>query len=47
MKNKKVKPIYATDKYGMTYQVNKPLSDNDKELLKQLAEMVKKREEKK
>jgi len=40
-KEKKQKPVYAYDKYGLLYQVNKPLSDNDKNLLINLAEMIK------
>ena len=44
-KQKKQKPNYVTDKYGLLYNVNESLSDNDKALIKQLSEMLKKRSE--
>jgi hypothetical protein len=40
-KKKKETPIYELDKYGLLYQVNKPLSENDErllELIKKLSE---------
>ena len=40
-KSKKTIPVYDYDKYGLLYQVNKPLSDNDKNLLIKLSEMIK------
>jgi len=40
-KSKKTIPVYAYDKYGLLYQINKPLSDNDKNLLIKLSEMIK------
>jgi len=40
-KSKKTIPVYAYDKYGLLYQINKPLSDNDKNLLTKIAEIVK------
>lgn len=44
---KKHKPHWIKDKYGMLYDVNAPLSENDKNILKMLAEsLVKKIEEK-
>jgi hypothetical protein len=41
-KPKKEKPVYAYDKYGLLYQVNKPLSENDKALLENLGKIMKK-----
>lgn len=46
VKEKKQKPVYAYDKYGLLYQVNKPLSDNDKELLKQISNIIKNKNKK-
>lgn len=43
MKKKKQKPNYQTDKYGLLYDTNKQLSENDREILKTLHEMVKNR----
>ena len=37
---KKKQPIYDIDKYGLLYQVNKPLSENDKALLAKLKQVV-------
>jgi len=45
-KEKKQNPVYAYDKYGLLYQVNKPLSDNDKELLKQISNIIKNKNKK-
>lgn len=42
-KQKKQKPNYVVDKYGLMCNVNESLSDNDKALIKQLVEMLKKR----
>lgn len=42
MKKKNPKPIYETDKYGLMYQVNKPLSENDKKLIEQLKQLMSK-----
>ena len=40
---KKVKPIYGVDKYGLLYQINKPLSENDKDILKTLLKITEKK----
>ena len=40
-KKTKTQPIYDVDKYGLLYQVNKPLSENDKVLLEKLKEVIK------
>lgn len=40
MKKKKHKPNYQTDKYGLLYDANKPLSKNEQEILKTLHEML-------
>ena len=45
-KKKKEQPIYQTDKYGLLYQVNKPLSENDKNLLEQLKQLTLKNKKK-
>jgi len=42
-KQKKQKPNYVVDKYGMMYDENKVLSEHDKTKLKQLLEMLKKK----
>lgn len=40
MKKKKTKPNYQTDKYGLMYDANQQLSDNDREILKTLKDML-------
>jgi hypothetical protein len=37
---KKVKPIYKTDKYGLNYNTNESLSDNDKKVLSDLLNLL-------
>ena len=40
MKKTKQKPNYQTDKYGLLYDTNKQLSENDREILKTLQKIV-------
>jgi|LakMenE18May11ns_1017448.scaffolds.fasta_scaffold9838232_2 hypothetical protein len=44
-KQKKHKPNWVQDKYGMLYDANAPLSENDKNILKLLAESLAKKKE--